>query len=156
MSGVTAFPLESELQWVVKNIAPSGSDTGVSSPLVSWLTTVRDALAVTNARYPILAYGTDWLAFAHLVIAIAFIGPLRDPVRNRWVVVFGLIACAGVIPLALIAGAIRGIPVFWRFIDCAFGVGGAALLWPCLRFIDELETEAPRVARTRLTHHSAV
>ena len=97
------------------------------------------ALIATNARYPFLAYGTDWLAFAHLVIAVAFVGPWRDPVRNRWVVTFGLIACAGVIPLALIAGAVRGIPLYWRLIDCAFGVGGAALLWPCARAIQELE-----------------
>jgi hypothetical protein len=40
-----------------------------------------------------------------------FIGPYLDPVRNKWVVTFGLIACAGVIPLALIADHIRGIPL---------------------------------------------
>ncbi|SCF41963.1 hypothetical protein [Micromonospora mirobrigensis] len=33
-----------------------------------------------------MLYGTDWLAFAHLVLAVAFWGPLRDPVRNVWVV----------------------------------------------------------------------
>jgi hypothetical protein len=59
-----------------------------------------------------LAYGTDWLAFAHLVIAIAFLGPLKDPVRNIWVVEFGMIACLLVIPLALICGPIRGIPFY--------------------------------------------
>ena len=31
----------------------------------------------------IIAYGTDWLAFAHITIAVAFLGPLKDPVRNR-------------------------------------------------------------------------
>jgi hypothetical protein len=71
-----------------------------------------------------MAYGTDWLAFAHLVIAVAFWGPLRDPVRNVWVVQFGMIACLAVIPLALIAGPIRGIPVWWRLIDISFGVVG--------------------------------
>jgi hypothetical protein len=60
-------------------------------------------------------------------------------VRNRWVVTFGLIACATVVPFALLAGALRGIPLFWRLIDCAFGVGGVVLLWPCLRAIDELQ-----------------
>jgi hypothetical protein len=64
-------------------------------------------------------------------------------VRNAWVVTFGLIACAAVIPLALIAGAIRGIPLYWRLIDCAFGVGGgAALLWPCRRAIQALEAQS--------------
>ncbi len=73
------------------------------------------------------------------MIAVAFIGPLRDPVRNAWVVTFGLIACAAIVPLAFIAGAIRGIPLYHRLIDCAFGVGGAALLWPCRRAIQLLE-----------------
>ena len=75
-------------------------------------------------QYPFLAYGTDWLAFAHLVIAAAFWGPIRDPVRNQWVVDFGILACLAVIPLALICGPIRGIPPGWRLVDCSFGVVG--------------------------------
>ena len=35
-----------------------------------------------------------------LVIAIVFIGPLRDPVKNVWVVEFGMIACALVVPFS--------------------------------------------------------
>ena len=135
LSGLTAFPLETELRWLTGAIGATAGDGGVAA----WLVTVRDAVVVTNARYPFLAYGTDWLAFSHLVIAVAFLGPLRDPVRNVWVVTFGLVACAAVVPLALIAGAVRGIPFYWRLIDCAFGVGGAALLWPCRRAILELE-----------------
>ena len=140
LSGLTAFPLETELRWLTGALG-AGPDTRPQevTGVLRWLVTVRDALIATNARYPFLAYGTDWLAFAHLVIAVAFVGPWRDPVRNRWVVTFGLIACAGVIPLALIAGAVRGIPLYWRLIDCAFGVAGAALLWPCARAIQELE-----------------
>jgi hypothetical protein len=137
LSGLTAFPLETELRWLT-GVLGSADAGGISA----WLVTVRDALVATNARYPFLAYGTDWLAFAHLVIAVAFVGPLRDPVRNVWVVTFGLIACAAVVPLALVAGAVRGIPLYWRLIDCTFGIGGAALLWPCRRAIRELETLA--------------
>jgi hypothetical protein len=107
--------------------------------LLQWLERVSAALSATNGKYPFLAYGTDWLAFAHLVIAVAFIGPWRDPVRNRWVLQFGLIACAGVIPLALIAGQIRGIPLGWRMIDCSFGVLGAIPLLACLRWTRALE-----------------
>jgi hypothetical protein len=58
-------------------------------------------------------YGTDWLAFAHLVIAVAFWGPLRDPVRNIWVIEWGMIACVGIVPLALFAGPVRDIPLWW-------------------------------------------
>jgi hypothetical protein len=49
---------------------------------------------------------------------------LKNPVKNIWVVEFGLIACVSVIPLALICGHIRGIPFPWRLIDCSFGVFG--------------------------------
>ena len=153
VSGLTAFPLESELRWLTGVLGPTNDGA-----VATWLLTVRDALVATNARYPFLAYGTDWLAFAHLVIAVAFVGPLRDPVRNVWVVTFGLIACVAVLPLALIAGAVRGIPLYWRLIDCAFGVGGAALLWPCRRAILELErlatSASPRQEAVRTTSPS--
>lgn len=142
-SGLTAFPLVTELRWLT-GVLGAGPETGPAevTGVLRWLVTVREALIDTNARYPFLAYGTDWLAFAHLVIAVAFVGPWRDPVRNRWVITFGLIACAGVVPLALIAGEVRGIPLYWRLIDCSFGVLGAALLWPCARAIRELEAGA--------------
>ena len=81
-------------------------------------------LEASGRDYPFLAYGTDWLAFAHLVIAIAFLGPIKDPVKNIWVVEFGMIACVLVIPLAIVCGQIRGIPWWWRLIDCTFGVFG--------------------------------
>jgi hypothetical protein len=58
------------------------------------------------------------------VIAVAFLGPLKDPIRNIWVVEFGMIACILVIPLALICGHIRGIPFAWQLIDCSFGIFG--------------------------------
>ena len=59
-----------------------------------WLHTVHDALATTNQRYPFLAYGTDWLAFGHLAIAVAFLGLWIDPVRNKWLITWGLITCS--------------------------------------------------------------
>jgi hypothetical protein len=126
LSGLTAFPLESELQLLASLLPDAGQPH--PSMFTRWIVTVRNGLIETNAKYPFLAYGTDWLAFAHLVIAVAFIGPLRDPVRNVWVIDFGLIACAAVIPLALIAGQVRGIPFGWRLIDCSFGVFGAISL----------------------------
>jgi hypothetical protein len=70
------------------------------------------------------------------VIAIAFLGPLKDPVKNIWVVEFGMIACVLVIPLALICGAIRDIPLYWRLIDCSFGVFGLiplVMVWRMIR-----------------------
>jgi hypothetical protein len=142
LSGITAFPLETELSGLVSILhagwlRPMVEFTG----LLPWMERVNNALRATNAHYPFLAYGTDWLAFAHLVIAVVFVGPYIDPVRNKWVITFGLIACAGVVPLALIAGAIRGIPVPWRFIDCSFGIFGAVPLLFTRQSIRALERE---------------
>jgi hypothetical protein len=140
LSGLTAFPLERELVLLnhllgVAAVAPSGGEPA----LHTWLRRVLEALTVTNRNYPFLAYGTDWLAFGHLVIALAFVGPLRDPIRNKWVLTFGVIACAGVIPLALIAGQVRGIPFYWRLIDMSFGVFGAIPLLLCIGYVRRLE-----------------
>jgi hypothetical protein len=52
---------------------------------------VRQGVVETGARYPFIAYGFDWLAFAHIVLGILFLGAIRDPVRNIWVIVFGMI-----------------------------------------------------------------
>jgi hypothetical protein len=140
LSGITAFPLERELnllaQWLgaADNAVPDDY-TG----LTHWIVKVRNGLRETYRAYPFIAYGTDWLAFAHLVIAVAFIGPLRDPVRNIWVLTFGMIACISVVPLALICGPIRGIPLYWQLIDCSFGVIGFIPLWLCHRYTKELE-----------------
>ncbi|MFI6849263.1 hypothetical protein OG535_33065 [Kitasatospora sp. NBC_00085] len=148
LSGLTAFPLETETRWL------AGFATGPAAPvtdhlpaLVEWLERVRDGLAETNARYAFLAYGTDWLAFAHLVIAAAFRGPLKDPVRNIWVIRWAVLACAGIIPLALICGPLRGIPLYWRFIDMSFGVVGVVPLLIVLRALRPLERAADAVAR---------
>ncbi len=141
LSGVTAFPLQFETQWLVTFLQDgSMRQFADATHLLPWVERVHEALSASNAKYPFLAYGTDWLAFAHLVIAIAFVGPFIDPVRNKWVITFGLIACAGVVPLALVAGPIRGIPFGWRLIDCSFGVIGCIPLLICRRAIAAIES----------------
>jgi hypothetical protein len=72
---------------------------------------------------------------------MAFIGPLRDPVRNIWVIEWAMLACVAVIPLAMIAGPIRGIPVYWRLLDCSFGVIGIIPLWIVRRWIKNMKHE---------------
>ena len=123
VSGVTAFPLDRELAVASTALQHSGLAT-LAPDFAGWVDRVSSALDETYRAFPFIAYGTDWLAFAHLIIAVAFIGPLRDPVRNIWVLQWGMIACVGIIPLALIAGAIRGLPLGWQFIDISFGVVG--------------------------------
>jgi hypothetical protein len=142
ISGATAIPLTGELDLLVRatGAADFARATLADAPAWAvWLLKVQTALhEVTTAR-PFLAYGTDWLAFGHFVIAVAFVGALRDPVRNSWLFTFGMIACALVPPYALAFGAVRGIPVWWRLVDCSFGVFGFIPLWFCKRWAAELE-----------------
>jgi hypothetical protein len=130
VSGVTAIPLEWELNLLVKLFgAEQAGATAVDAGFAPWLLKVREGVSATNIRYPFMAYGTDWLAFGHVVIAIAFAGAVRDPVRNAWLFDFGLIACGLVIPWALVFGSLRGIPFGWQLIDCSFGACGFIPLW---------------------------
>lgn len=127
LSGVTAFALETELAWLLSWWPENNSG------FYYWLSKCHIAISQTNLLHPQIAYGYDWLAFAHLVIAVAFIGPLRDPIKNIWVIEFGMIACLMVFPLAFTAGYIRQIPFYWQLIDCAFGLFGIIPLVICYK-----------------------
>ncbi len=134
LSGITAFPLLSEVSFLHDKVLPIAP-----SFVQFWINKVFDGIKTIDSTYPFMAYGTDWLAFAHLVIAIAFIGPYRDPIRNIWVIQFGRIACLMIFPLAFICGGIRGIPFWWQLVDCSFGVFGLMLLTHIYRNIQKLE-----------------
>lgn len=123
-SGLSAIPLKAEVD-LLQRVFGEDSRMGTWWPaLAAWISRVHRGVTETSRDYPFILYGTDWLAFGHIVIAIAFLGPLRDPVRNLWVINFGMIACVLVIPWALFFGPIRGVPFFWQLIDCSFGVAG--------------------------------
>jgi hypothetical protein len=73
LSGVTAFPLEAGSGLLVRLLHADWSPAPEHLPaLVDWIDWVHHGIAQTNQEYPFMAYGTDWLAFAHLVIAVAF------------------------------------------------------------------------------------
>ena len=108
--------------------------------LEQWWDKVYLAISETGAKYPLVLYGYDWLGFAHFLIALAFIGPLRDPVKNQWVVEWGMIASALSIVMALVAERFRDIPFFWSLIDMAIGAVAFAILWLCNRWINALKT----------------
>ena len=133
LSGITAFPIETELQFLISHLQI------FPETIQQWLSEIYAAVSSTNQEFPYLSYGTDWLAFAHIVIAVAFIGVFKDPVRNIWIIEFGMIACLMVFPLAFIAGHIRQIPFFWQLIDCSFGIAGLIPLWICRKNIKALE-----------------
>ena len=135
VSGLTAIPVGPELSSLLQFFS---SD----SFMYYWLQKVLSAYRQVNEQYPFMLYGYDWLAFAHFVLAILFIGPYNDPVKNIWVIEFGLIACVLIFPLAFIAGYFRSIPIGWQLIDCSFGVFGFIPLWICYRKIKLLELKA--------------
>jgi len=139
LSGITAFPLLIEITTLHQFFAAHKI-----AFISEWIERVYNGIKETETAYPFMAYGTDWLAFSHLVIAVAFLGPLKDPVRNIWVIQFGRIACIMIFPLAFICGGMRGIPVWWQLIDCSFGVVGYFLLsliyWDAYRLESNSQT----------------
>lgn len=140
ISGLTAFPLLTELEILARLLGvPADAQAETLTGLQHWIAVVRNGLRDIYGEYPWIAYGTDWLAFGHLTIAMFFVGPWRNPVANAWVLKVGLVACAAVIPLAFICGPIRGIPFYWRVIDCSFGVFGALPLLYCLHLTKKMK-----------------
>jgi hypothetical protein len=123
LTGISTFPLVRELKflndWFVQYLP--------NTTLADWISLIYHGVYINAQNFPFIAYGTDWLAFAHLVIAFLFIGVLRNPVRNIWIIEWSMIVSVAVIPLAFIAGPIRGIPFFHQLIDCSFGVAGFTL-----------------------------
>jgi hypothetical protein len=142
ISGFTAIPVEQELTYVINHFPFEGSIKG-------FLDEVLIGIKHTSESYPFLFYGYDWLAFAHFMLAILFIGPLRDPAKNKWVIEFGVIACVLIIPFAMIAGHFRGMPFWWRLIDCSFGIIGLLPLMICLKNIKRLEAEEKEKSGTK-------
>lgn len=136
-SGLTAFPLLTELNLVVRI---SGWDPAATRlpGLAGWLVRIRTGLEQSYGRYPWLAYGTDWLAFGHLAIALFFIDPWLRPAASRGVLRAGIAACVLVVPTAFICGAARGIPPLWSLVDCSFGIVGVIPLAYCLRLVPHL------------------
>lgn len=143
ISGATAIPIPTEVEAGAALLGGDLTGGGVlPDAAAAWLRTVRDGVRATAERAPFIFYGTDWLAFGHFAIALAFVGAWRDPVRNRWLFRFGMIACAAVPLWAMIFGPIRGIPAWWRVIDAAFGVIGFVPMWLCDRWTAALERGA--------------
>jgi hypothetical protein len=131
LSGVTAFPLRTEMNFLFqyKPIFPAFMSTWIEEIYLKILSTPD-----------LVLYGTDWLAFAHLVIALFFIPVYIDPVRYKANLIVAMVACAAIFPLAFICGPIRGIPFFHQLIDCSFGLIGFIPLFYVFKKINQLET----------------
>ncbi|MBG9376475.1 hypothetical protein I5907_09540 [Panacibacter sp. DH6] len=134
ISGITAFPVYTELTFLKQQ-----GFINTDHVLGAWLDKVYNGVADTYKKYPFLFYGYDWLAFAHLMIAALFYGVYRDPVRNKFIMGWGMFCCVCIIPLAFICGTIRSIPLYHILIDCSFGVFGIIPLLVCRKYILQLE-----------------
>lgn len=133
VSGITAFPVHTELRWIINSgLAVPGTAMG------NWLLEVWRGVDATHRYYPFLFYGFDWLAFAHIMIAVLFVGVYKNPVRNKWIINWAMICCVCIWPLAFICGYIRNIPLMHILIDCSFGVFGLVPLWIVKKKIGQL------------------
>jgi len=132
LSGLTCFPLELEMSIANTLFAAWGS---TPPPFVQ---EVMTGITETMANRQFLFYGTDWLGFAHILYAVLFYGVYKDPIKNIWVIQFGLFACIAIFPLAFIMGPIRGIPFWWQLIDSSFGVIGLIVMLPVYRMTKHL------------------
>jgi len=129
-SGLTTFPVVWEVgllnQWfggtsVFSNYAPD---------IAKFVSHIHEGVIYTDNHYPFLFYGLDWLGFAHIAIALVFVGVLRDPVRNQWVIEWAVMICLLVVPAIFAFGVARSMPIFWSFVDGMFPL--MALIPLCL------------------------
>ena len=131
LSGITAFPLRTEMDFLMlhKNSFPE--------KLGGWIETIYNAVKQTP---DVVLYGTDWLAFAHIIIALFFIPVYINPIRYKANLIVAMAACGAVFILAFVCGPIRGIPFFHQLIDCSFGFIGFFPLWFVYKKVNQIET----------------
>jgi len=138
VSGVTVWPAVPELKLAVQVAWGNAEPTGALHILV--LRAIQ-GLEYVGGNYPFMLYAHDWLAFAHIVLAILFAGAIRDSIRNVWIVQCGLIMCALVPVLAGICIPLRGLPLCWFWIDFSFAPAAGLPLWIALRDIRRAEAK---------------
>ena len=138
VSGVTVWPAISELKFAINLFWGDAEPTGEAH---RFTVRILESLEVIKRDHAPIMYGYDWLAFAHVCLAILFAGAARDPVRNIWIIQCGLIMCALIPVLAAICIPLREIPFFWFFIDFAFAPATALPLWIALRDVRKIEAE---------------
>ena len=134
LNGISSLPLRTELDILLRypdRLPPF---------LLEWWTYVRQGVYETSEKYNFMRYGFDWLAFAHLIIAIAFIGPLRDPIKNQWVIQWGMIVAALSILMAFGWERMRDIPIWWSFVDAGISYIAFTVLWLCNKWIGKLKS----------------
>lgn len=132
LSGITAFPVQTEIGFMYAHL----NDFPVE--FHDWINRLYHNIHSTP---DVMFYGTDWLAFAHIIIALFFVPVLLDPKKYKANLYVGMAACLLIFPLAFICGPIRQIPFFHQLIDCSFGAIGITYLYFILQKINTLEVQ---------------
>ena len=136
VSGVTIWPWDIELSFAISALqAIAGPE-----PLIQLLQDIQQDMRLLEQSNSFVLYVADWLAFAHLVLAVLFLMALKNPIRNVLVVRFGILCSLSVPILAITCIPMRGIPLFWILIDSSFALC-AIPLWIALKDIRKLEQE---------------
>ena len=136
VSGVTIWPWDIELSFAISALqAIAGPE-----PLIQLLQDIQQDMRLLEQSNSFVLYVADWLAFAHLVLAVLFLMALKNPIRNVLVVRFGILCSLSVPVLAITCIPMRGIPLFWILIDSSFALC-AIPLWIALKDIRKLERE---------------
>lgn len=122
--GLSVFPLDA----ILSRLLPWSDQHFPQATLTLFLKDIAEAYYYNLKHYPFMLYSLDWLGYAHLMIALVFIGPIRDPQRNIWVIQFGQLACLLTLPAIGLFGWLHQLPWQWSILDCSFGLIGFAIL----------------------------
>jgi hypothetical protein len=130
LSGLSAFPVQTEIDFLFEHLS------SLALFAHTWIESLHGNLHKTPMA---LFYGTDWLAFAHIIIALFFVPVFLDPQKYRINLYIGMAACCLVFPLAFICGPLRQIPFFHQLIDCSFSLIGFTYLSFILHRVNKLQ-----------------
>ncbi|MFI5134703.1 MAG: hypothetical protein ACHQD9_02500 [Chitinophagales bacterium] len=133
LNGISIIPLRTEISILL------ATNDSLPKFLQEWLNYVSQGLQETGNQYNFMRYGFDWLGFTHLLIAILFFGALKDPVKNEWVVKWGMIVSLLSIAMALGWEQLRSVPFWWSIIDAMIALLAFVVLWLCNKWIQQLK-----------------
>ncbi|MDZ7904021.1 MAG: hypothetical protein U5L01_16485 [Rheinheimera sp.] len=121
--GLSVFPLDA----ILSRLLPWSELHFPQATLTLFLKDIAEAYYYNLQHYPFMLYSLDWLGYAHLMIALVFIGPIRDPQRNIWVIQFGQLACLLTLPAIWLFGMVflnaTCIGPMLEFLVWGFGTG---------------------------------
>ncbi|MBN1124905.1 MAG: hypothetical protein JXA82_07850 [Sedimentisphaerales bacterium] len=129
LSGIIFFPLKQQLDLLVRLCGPGTWVETVFSPMAYWIDRMHEATIDVHRDHAFVFYCTDWVAFAMIIVGLAFWGPIRNPVRNRWVIEWGILISVLSVLTVLISAPLRGWPWFWLPFDSSFGILALVPLW---------------------------